>query len=257
MRLKNILIVALCALALTSCGDDIDEAARAADEDTDSGVVGDTGPSTTAADEPDETSTTSTTAPKRADLELVNKGFAQVSEDTTGFGVLIRNPNSDAAASYVRVNISFFDAGGTVIGSEEDVLSVVLPGQTVAVGNGTDVVGVERMDVQIFTDDWETLDGPPGEFTAEGVQTVPEEYGGMKTTGLLKSTFAEDLQDIEVTAIYYDAAGAIVGGTFTYAAFVPANGSIGFELSTFNNVPNLGKTEVYPEITSLSMLGID
>lgn len=207
-------------------------------------------PTTTTSEKP-----TTTTAPKRVDLELVNKGFAQVSEDTTGYGALIRNPNTDQAASYVNVNTSFFDEAGTVMGSQSDVLSVILPGQTVAVASGTDVVGIARMDVQVFADTWEKMDGPVGEFTVEGVQTVPEEYGGVRTTGLLKSTFAEDLESVELTSVYYDTAGAILGGTFTYADFVPANGSIGFELSTFNDIPNLGKTEVYPEITSLSLLG--
>jgi len=164
------------------------------------------------------------------------------------------DPNDDEAATSVSVNVTFFDAAGGVVSSESEELSVILPGATNAVGDGvSETPGATRMEVQVLPGDWETL-SDTGSFSVEGVRTVPQQYLGVKTTALVKSTFAKDLESMKATAIYYAADGAITAGPFTYVDFVPANGSVGIELSTFSRPAAFDRTDVFIEITSLTML---
>ena len=245
MRSKILFALTVLIFGVAACGESVDKTSKAAESDTKSEVV----------KESDSPTSTSSKAAHKA-LEIVSKGFAYVSgeADKFGYGVVIRNPNDDEAATSVSVNVTFFDAAGGVVSSESEELSVILPGATNAVGDGvSETPGATRMEVQVLPGDWETL-SDTGSFSVEGVRTVPQQYLGVKTTALVKSTFAKDLESMKATAIYYAADGAITAGTFTYVDFVPANGSVGIELSTFSRPAAFDRTDVFIEITSLTML---
>jgi hypothetical protein len=102
---------------------------------------------------------------------------------------------------------------------------------------------------------WETTTSAVGAFTASGVSTTARDYGGLQTNATLSSTFAKDLKEVVAVAIYRDANGAIVGGDRTYVDFVPAGGSAAVEISSFEDVPAPAATEVYAELSNLSLLG--
>jgi hypothetical protein len=76
----------------------------------------------------------------------------------------------------------------------------------------------------------------------------------MKTTGTLHSTFAKDMKSVQAVAIYYNAAGRVVGGAFTYVDFVPASGTIGVEIRGSEKVA-ASRTEIYAVPSFLSIFG--
>jgi hypothetical protein len=205
----------------------------------------------------------STTTPKKApELALVGSGFTQLprgqysSSDYVTYAAVVKNNSTSQAASYVSLNIAFYNAAGTVVKATDDNISLVLPGQTAAVGRSAEAGGVTRMVVQASVQRWEDTPATVGAFTAEGVNTHEEKYGGLKTNGVMKSTFQKDLKSVPIAAVYYNAANAIVGGAFTYLDFVPAGGQSAFEITSSGSgtLPGVARTEVLASVSSTSLL---
>lgn len=267
----RIVLACLFVAVLAACGDVADTAAGGA---ADSDVVRSSATEPVAADseeaippspepvaEEPEPEVTEPPAPAREDLVIGDTGFSVVPseyDEATSyltFAALVTNPNPDThVATFVDVNVSFTDAAGTVVKTASEHIAALLPGQTVAVGDTlidapAEVTG---MDVQVRADDWEEVDEPLGAFEVRDVTYTVGEFGAT-TTGTIASTFAEDIESPLVVAVYRDDAGAIVGGDFTFADFVPAGSDIGVEVSTLTAVPDVASAELYAQISGLSL----
>ena len=59
--------------------------------------------------------------------------------------------------------------------------------------------------------DWEEIDFATGTFEAGNIRTTRQEFGGLRTTGQITSTFERDIEDTKAVAVYYRD-GGIVGG---------------------------------------------
>ena len=202
--------------------------------------------------------TRTTEAERPTDIEILNKGFTQLKPGSIGnsylsYAAVLRNPNADQMAQSVRVNLTFYDGAGTVVKSASDTVAVILPGQTAAVGDSTAGANAARVEVQALVTRWEKVTSF-GTFSAEGVTTRPQSYGGLKTNATLASTFAKDLKDVKAVAVYYGPNGAVTGGSFTFVDFVPAGGRIGVELTSSHTVP-AARTDVFTVLTNLALVG--
>jgi hypothetical protein len=102
---------------------------------------------------------------------------------------------------------------------------------------------------------WQTATSTSGAFTASGVSTTARDYLGLQTNATLSSTFAKDLKEVVAVAIYRDAGGAIVGGDRTFVDFVSAGGQTAVEITSLSDLPAPAATEVYGELSTLSLLG--
>lgn len=193
-------------------------------------------------------------------IEVVEHGFTQVpageySSPQVTYGVVFANSGT-AIAVDARVQITFTGADGAVVSAEEDYLTAVLPGQRAALGASVyDLDGVTAMSVQVLPGGTEPADDVAGNFEVTQVATSAEEYGGLTTTATIASPFSKDLQDLYATAIHRGPDGAIVGGDFTYLSFVPAGGTAGVEISTAADLPAPASSEVYVQLSGLSLLG--
>lgn len=253
-RTAAILGLATVALGAAACGPNVQQTAAKGDG-AKSSVVADSKPSVS----PKQSATTAEKQSARQNVSIVSKGFTQLAPDSIGssyvsYGVILKNPNaSHWIADDVEVNITFYNAAGTVVKSESDTVNVLLPGQTAAVGDDAEATGATRMEVQALVSDWEASDTETGAFAATGVSVQQQSFGELQVNGTLSSTFAKDLKDVHATAIFYNAQGAIVGGAFTYVDFVPAGGKVGVEVSSMNDVPGVTKAEIYTSLSSLSL----
>jgi hypothetical protein len=189
----------------------------------------------------------------------VSAGFTQEAPDSIGasyisYGAVLSNPNpSTWSATDVSVNLTFTNATGTVVKSASETVAVILPGQRVAIGDSTAAAGATQMQVQTNVGSWQKLTQAAGGFSASGVTT---KYDGFatKTNGTLHSTFAKEMKTVQAVAIYYNAAGKVVGGDFTYVDFVPAAGTIGIEIQGHEKVA-AARTEIYAVPSFLSIFG--
>ena len=263
-----VLILAVAAFLVLGGGDDDegDDDVVAADNspaDDDPADEPEPAPDPPADDEPaDEPEPGDEVDPDDAEqVEVVEQGFTVITDpndDTRRnltYGILLENPNPDPlVATGIDVQVSFFDAGGSVLDTDTAFLSVLLPGQTGAVGNilfdaPEGVAEASRCRPAPVTS-WSRRTSTV-ELDTKDVKTVAEEFGGLKTTFLLTSTFPEAQEAIQVTAIYRDDAGKVVGGYFTFIEFVEANDETAGEISFFIDVEGITETELFP------MLGFD
>jgi hypothetical protein len=205
-------------------------------------------------------SVTSAPAPaKAATVELVGDGFTQLPADSIGishlsYGAVFTNTSTDQIAENVSVNLTFTDAAGTVVKSASETIDYILPGDQAAVGDSAETSGATKLEVKALVGRSEKLTQTAGGFSASGVATTANsELGELKTTGTLTSSFAKDLKNIHATAIYYNAAGVITGGTSKFVDFVPAGGKIGLEVTSFNKVP-AASTKVFAGLSNLTAL---
>jgi hypothetical protein len=76
------------------------------------------------------------------------------------------------------------------------------------------------------------------------VSTSTDEYG-TDTTFTVASSYGVDLESPYAYAIYRDASGAIIGGTYGFVDMVPAGGRASGTVSSYEPVPNVASAEVY------------
>jgi len=236
-------------VAIASGGSDTSEKAKRASGNTHTSVVSNHRSDVT----------TPTTKPAAHEVTLAGNGFTQLPPDSIGnayvsYGVIVKNP-SDDIATRVSLNVAFYNDAGVVVKADNPTIDVILPGQTAAYGETLEVAGATRMEVQALVGNWQTATTTTGAFTASGVSTTTRDYGGLQTNATLSSTFGKDLKEVVAVAIYRDANGAIVGGDRTFVDFVPAGGSAAVEISNFSDVPAPAGTEVYAELSNLSLQG--
>jgi hypothetical protein len=243
-------VVALIVIAaVAGGGDDTSEKAERASGETHTSVVTNDTPIVT---------TPSTEAPQH-EVTITGNGFTQLPPDSIGnsylsYGVVVQNP-SDDIATRVSLNVAFYNDAGVVVKADSPSIDVILPGQTAAYGETLQAAGATRMEVQALVGSWQTATTTTGAFTASGVSTTPRPYLGVQTNATLSSTFAKDLKQVVAVAIYRDAGGAIVGGDRTFVDFVPAGGQAAVEITSFSDLPAPAATEVYAELSNLSLLG--
>lgn len=254
------LVVIGVAFLLASCsGDDVADEVGGGDGERRSSVV-------TEAEAPDR-STTSTTRddrPERQDLVIAEKGFSSyrpsfTDTDRTSYAVIVDNPNEGTwIASDVQLNITFRSADGQIVKSESESISAVLPGQRAAIAqDSVDFGGATAMEVQARVGSWEETEDDPGDFTVTQATTVPKEFGGLRTTAEVASTFENDFTDVFAVAVYRDQGGTILGGAFTFVDFIPAGGSIGVEVSSFGDIAGVATTDVILSLSNLSFAKLE
>ena len=200
---------------------------------------------------------TTTTADPASLLQVVGNGFTQLQPDSIGNSyaseaAVLKWNSTNEYASEVQVTITLNNAAGAVVNSDEETVAVMYPGETVAVTHSGQVTGAASMKVQALVSSTTSYTQPPATFTTSGVNTTNDGYV-MTTVGTVTSTASAQLQNTEATAVYYNAAGAIMGGDFTFVNFIPANGSTSFSIGGTNLIPGVASTQVFIEVSSLTL----
>jgi hypothetical protein len=184
-------------------------------------------------------------------IVLNQHGFGQVEEEI-GFGMILENPNSGFAVENSQYHVTAYAEDGSVLGTEEGYINVILPGQTLGVGGTTYLVNetqVAQVDVHFRDGEFVEAEEIPY-FTADNVTFQPDAYFP-KVLGKIVSPYDQDITDVRVSAITYNDAGEIIGGGFTFVDFVPANGEASAEVSvTVAGTP--ATTEMYATPSGLS-----
>ena len=191
----------------------------------------------------------------RADPTVVAQGFtADTESDSVSYAVVIGNPNSTWVPRFVDVSITFLDADRTELTTETQTITGLLPASETAVaGEAVGAGGATEMEVEI-----ENLNGLPSELRSslegaeqyeyESVQTAQDPFGGVTTSGLVVSRFASVQSNVPIHAVYYDAAGEVVGGAVASVDQVLPGEPAAFEASTDVTVPDIAETRIFGHI---------
>jgi len=238
---RGLVATAVLAAALAACsgGDGDDPGPSAAGRRTTS-----TAPATT---------TTSEAPLTGQPLVVTEQGVASFPDpfDPTstlgGYGVILQNPNPDVMATGVQVVTHVLDAAGTELLVDSTLLNAVMPNQRMAVGR-TLIEPVEdptQLVVEITVGAWLRPASTDGALVAEGVVTEPEEAGGSVTRFTVRSTWPENEEGVDVTAVYRAADGRILSAEYTTLELVPTGGAVEGQIRLLSPIPDLATTEVF------------
>ena len=186
--------------------------------------------------------------------QVVATGFGQDGSQM-GVAFIVENPNPGHTFESSQYQIAAYDANNTVVETESGYVTLLLPGQRAGIATTmflNEGVTVARVDVQLKAGRAQPSEPVPT-FTVDAVTYMPEEYFP-KVTGTITSPYQQDLENIRVSAVAYDAAGQIIGGGFTFVDFVPAGGQAAVEVSVTTAGPP-ASVELYPMVSGLTLLG--
>jgi len=237
-------VVLVAGLAASGCSDDAPSGAAGPDE-------GSTPTELTTTTAP----TTTTTVAERSGrpLQIVEQGLSTFPDpiDPTselgGYGVVLANPNGDVMAAGVRVVTRVLDGTGAELLSDSALLNGILPGARMAVGRTLvePIEGAARLAVELEVSAWLEPASPDGRLVAEGVVTEPEEAGGSVTRFTVRSTWPEEEDGVDATAVYRAADGRILSAESTSVALVPSDDTVASQIRLLTPIPDLATTEVF------------
>jgi hypothetical protein len=184
-------------------------------------------------------------------VDIADSGFLVEGrgEDTQGtWAVIVDNPDTERAATFVQVVATFRDADGQVVDVDSGSIAGIGPSGRGAYASEW-MYGMpdtaRTVEVVALASTW--VDDPAvGEVTASGVRVRPQEFGGVDVTGELVSTFERKVESLNVVVVFRSADGALLGGSSSYVEFVPAGGSVGFSISSSFGYPRSAAAEVWP-----------
>ena len=150
------------------------------------------------------------------------------------------NPTDDWL-EFVRIVATFYDANGTMIGSDfaYTELDVIPPGDRGVFGLGIDTttLGGDVASYDLQVQGRTTLNIPYQDLVVE-VSNQYEQRGYWHLEGLVRNTGALDCEFVRVVAAFYDSTDNIVGVDFAYSEIdvVGAGSQAPFDLAT-DDVP--------------------
>jgi hypothetical protein len=182
-----------------------------------------------------------------ASISVMSSGFGQSRQGgPITVAALVRNQGT--AVDLVPISITVYDAAGGVIAAGDTTLHYLSAGETSGLAHRLTPKGAgapARAEVIAGMGRAAGMP-PPGALTFAQQALVPG-HAGSQATAVISSSYTTDLTDIHVSAIVYDAAGAIVGGGATIKRLVPAGGSTGVALAADVSGP-AARVEFYAQL---------
>jgi hypothetical protein len=188
-------------------------------------------------------------------LQVVESGFTAFfgdGNDFASFAAVIDNPNDQWAVFQMQITIDFFDGDDNFIAGEEQFIQV-LPGQRTAIAGEAFGAGrATRMTVNIPDDTsaYERHNEPSDLFRIAGAETSRGD-GLNVTRGRLTSRAARTESLVQLTAVYRNGRGAIIGGTVGGVDTIAPGATISFEVIDGAPFAAIADTEVYWQVSGV------
>lgn len=203
---------------------------------------------------PSEASPTSESAEQTDEflpLEIRECGYAVTEKGYLYVAVVLHNPNADYCVEFPSFRVTARDADGILLGTNDQVLSVIYPQQDFCYAGQ-----MFKVEDTPSTVDFEAL--PPSEYNIVKPQNV--DYPNYQPLTITNSTVREDrimgeirncndfdIDSSIVAIIYRDESGKIVGGDSTFISNVSASSDTPFDLSVHSDFYT-GNHEIYANI---------
>lgn len=172
--------------------------------------------------------------------------FHDGGNDFASYGAILRNPDPKWSIVRMEIHVDFYGTGDTFLAGD-DVTITIRPGATLGIAGQVFAAGrAVRMEVNPPEDtaSYQQVSPSTESIRARNVSTR-RISGSYVTTGTVVSTFSTEQSPVELTAVYRDARGRIIGGSTGGAQTVPARGTASFEIVDGSPYPAVAKTDVY------------
>lgn len=185
-------------------------------------------------------------------LEIVESGWSTDSGGYVNYAFALRNNSTDLTVEYPTVTITGRSSDGTVVFSQDQVLGVIYPGQTIwwasPAGNGTAPDSVEFAVVEPDSYNVRTAAGNPTVYSFSNLSEAKGGFGLVSFTGdvTLEREGDEEfgMGSVAIIVVLRDGDGKVVCGSSAFVDNPSPGSSRSFEVSYFNP-PDYASYEVY------------
>lgn len=185
-------------------------------------------------------------------LEIVESGWSVDSGGYVNYAFALRNNSTDLTVEYPTVTITGRSSDGTVVFSQDQVLGVIYPGQTIwwasPAGNGTAPDSVEFAVVEPDSYNVRTAAGNPTVYSFSNLSEAKGGFGLVSFTGdvTLEREGDEEfgMGSVAIIVVLRDGDGKVVCGSSAFVDNPSPGSSRSFEVSYFNP-PDYASYEVY------------
>lgn len=185
-------------------------------------------------------------------LEIVESGWSVDSGGYVNYAFALRNNSTDLTVEYPTVTITGRSSDGTVVFSQDQVLGVIYPGQTIwwasPAGNGTAPDSVEFAVAEPDSYNVRTAAGNPTVYSFSNLSEAKGGFGLVSFTGdvTLEREGDEEfgMGSVAIIVVLRDGDGKVVCGSSAFVDNPSPGSSRSFEVSYFNP-PDYASYEVY------------
>ena len=191
---------------------------------------------------------------ERLPLEIIETGygFATWNESSLSYGIVLYNPNSEAL-EFPSFRITARRENNSIIGTDEKVLNIIYPNQTLTIGDIAfrvipDEVHTVEFEV-LEPSDWNWTTGTFVEFEAINLHLSETGRDGYNVTGEISNPNDRAFDRLRIDLIIRDSGGQIVGGDLTFVDGPSANGTVPFQIgvrdSILQNIDGTWEVEIH------------
>ena len=185
-------------------------------------------------------------------LEIVESGWSVDLGGYVNYAFALRNNSTDLTVEYPTVTITGRSSDGTVVFSQDQVLGVIYPGQTIwwasPAGNGTAPDSVEFAVAEPDSYNVRTAAGNPTVYSFSNLSEAKGGFGLVSFTGdvTLEREGDEEfgMGSVAIIVVLRDGDGKVVCGSSAFVDNPSPGSSRSFEVSYFNP-PDYASYEVY------------
>lgn len=173
----------------------------------------------------------STDAKLFTDISVLKTGF-YYNETTLGGGFLVQNTTNEVMRG-AEYHLTIFEDDGSVAQVASGIISLIWPGQIIAVSPGTVTLseGAAPVDFQVNVMAGDPIDQ---EFSSNPLSIQSSTFIDDTLYPFVSVTIAnahnQEINNPYVTVLLYNAADDIIGGGYTYPDPVPANGTLTYDV---------------------------
>lgn len=174
-------------------------------------------------------------------LEVREFGYSVTQKGYLYIAAILHNPNTDYCIEFPSFRVAARDADGILLGSDEQVLSVIYPQQDFCYAGlmfevednpaTVDIEAIVPNDYNIVKP--QNLDYPSYEPLAIINSVIRED----RAMGEIHNSNDFDIDSAVVAIIYRDESGKIIGGDSTFVSNISASGNTPFDFSIHSGVP--------------------
>lgn len=171
------------------------------------------------------------------ELVIEESGY-YLSSDTSPYvmyGVKLTNPNEKYYVEFPVISVTSYDAEGNILGTSEQTLFTIAPGETIEFASQADCNQVAPANVEFKVTNLEEdyIEGDCPKVT-EGIEVVDGNVVqngsgiGYRATGFVKNNRDEDIDNAMVSVLFYSGE-TLVGGQMGFANNIPAGQQVPFD----------------------------
>ena len=183
------------------------------------------------------------------EVKIKDSGYSLSKDgDYVYYAFVAKNEDKQTYYEFYEVTITAYDENGGVLGTDEQTMGTIAPGETQAFGSSFDISGGKVKKVEFDMDSGESKTNAnsyinSSNFKISQLRDMKDDFDETKFTGKVKNNADSDCESIAITVILKNKGKTVYGDT-TYVDNVKSSKEKAFQMTAYD-VPEYDSFEVY------------